>query len=103
MADPTGERVPTVIVDDAHIIYRVYGASGQASNTPVASLKRLVTRTKSAAVRDQAHNHCGLRISEFELFVDWRWSDLREANRSPSSPSAAQMFSKPRPVIAPRV
>ena len=46
------DRVPTVIVDDAHVVYRVYGSAAAGSKTPVASLKRLVTGKKSAAVRE---------------------------------------------------
>jgi teichoic acid transport system ATP-binding protein len=46
------DRVPTVIVDDAHVVYRVYGSATAGSKTPVASLKRLVTGKKSAAVRE---------------------------------------------------
>jgi teichoic acid transport system ATP-binding protein len=38
-----GERVPTVIVDDAHVIYRVHGSATPGSGTAIASLKRLVT------------------------------------------------------------
>ena len=52
MADPTGERVPTVIVDDAHVVYRVHGGGSPGVNSPVASLKRLMTRTKSTAIRE---------------------------------------------------
>jgi teichoic acid transport system ATP-binding protein len=48
----TGERVPTVIVDNAHVIYRVHGASASGSGSPVASLKRLVTGNRTAAVRE---------------------------------------------------
>jgi teichoic acid transport system ATP-binding protein len=46
------ERVPTVVVDDAHIIYRVHGSTSAGANTPVASLRRLVTGKKSTAVRE---------------------------------------------------
>lgn len=46
------DRVPTVIVDDAHVVYRVYGSATVGSKTPVASLKRLITGKKSAAVRE---------------------------------------------------
>jgi teichoic acid transport system ATP-binding protein len=46
------DRVPTVIVDDAHVVYRVYGSATAGSKTPVASLKRLITGKKSAAVRE---------------------------------------------------
>ncbi|MEV6487386.1 ABC transporter ATP-binding protein [Actinoplanes sp. NPDC051633] len=49
--DPTDTRVPTVIVDDAHIVYRIYGSGGGPSS-PLASFKRLVTRTKSAQIRE---------------------------------------------------
>ncbi|GLY98136.1 ABC transporter ATP-binding protein [Actinoplanes sp. NBRC 103695] len=48
--DPT--RTPTVIVDDAHIIYRVHGAQAAGSGSPLASFKRLVTRTNPAQVRE---------------------------------------------------
>lgn len=46
------EPVPTVIVDDAHVVYRVHGSAAPGSGSPVASLKRLVTRTKAASVRE---------------------------------------------------
>jgi teichoic acid transport system ATP-binding protein len=45
------ERVPTVIADNAHIIYRVHGA-GAGPHSPLAGFKRIVTRTRSAAVRE---------------------------------------------------
>ena len=50
--DPADTRVPTVIVDDAHIVYRIYGSAGAGTNSPVASFKRLVTRTKSTQIRE---------------------------------------------------
>jgi teichoic acid transport system ATP-binding protein len=47
----TPERIPTVVVDDAHIIYRVHqGATG--GTTPVAALRRLVKRTNAPNVRE---------------------------------------------------
>ena len=49
MAD---ERIPTVIVDDAHVVYRVHGSGAPGSGSPVASFKRLVTRTKAASIRE---------------------------------------------------
>jgi teichoic acid transport system ATP-binding protein len=52
VADPTGERIPTVIVDDAHVVYRVHGSGTPGANSPVASLKRLVTGTKRVGVRE---------------------------------------------------
>ncbi|BFU47315.1 ABC transporter ATP-binding protein [Krasilnikovia sp. MM14-A1004] len=51
MAETT-ERVPTVIAEDAHVVYRVYGSAGQGTNSPVASFKRIVTKQKSSAVRE---------------------------------------------------
>ncbi len=46
------ERIPTVIVDDAHVVYRVHGSGAPGSGSPVASFKRLVTRTKAASIRE---------------------------------------------------
>jgi teichoic acid transport system ATP-binding protein len=46
------ERIPTVIARDAHIVYRVIAGMTTAQASPVASFKRIVTRTKSAAVRE---------------------------------------------------
>jgi teichoic acid transport system ATP-binding protein len=54
VAEPvhTDDRVPTVIVDDAHVIYRVHGAAAPGTGSPIASLKRLVTGHKLASVRE---------------------------------------------------
>lgn len=52
MADPTGERIPTVIVDDAHVVYRVHGGASPGTNSPVASLRRIVTGSKRTNVRE---------------------------------------------------
>ncbi|GAA0438265.1 ABC transporter ATP-binding protein [Actinoplanes capillaceus] len=49
MAD--NERVPTVIADEAHIIYKVHQA-GASSSSPLASFKRLATRSKNANIRE---------------------------------------------------
>ncbi|BCL16609.1 ABC transporter ATP-binding protein [Micromonospora sagamiensis] len=46
------QRVPTVIADDVHLIYRVYGAGTPGSGSPVAALKRIVTRTNAPNVRE---------------------------------------------------
>ncbi|RZU51714.1 teichoic acid transport system ATP-binding protein [Krasilnikovia cinnamomea] len=51
MAETT-DRVPTVIADDAHVVYRVYGSAAAGANSPVASFKRIVTGQKSGAVRE---------------------------------------------------
>jgi teichoic acid transport system ATP-binding protein len=45
-------RVPTVIADNAHIVYRVIGSVTPGAGSPVASFRRLVTRQKAAAVRE---------------------------------------------------
>jgi teichoic acid transport system ATP-binding protein len=45
-------RVPTVIADNAHIIYRIHGSASAGANSPLASLKRIVTNTKSVATRE---------------------------------------------------
>ncbi|GIF15212.1 ABC transporter ATP-binding protein [Actinoplanes teichomyceticus] len=50
MAD--NERIPTVIADDAHVIYKVYGSAGNQQQSPLTSFKRIVTRTKAANVRE---------------------------------------------------
>jgi teichoic acid transport system ATP-binding protein len=45
-------RIPTVIADNAHIIYRVHGAAAAGANSPLASFKRIVTKEKAATVRE---------------------------------------------------
>ncbi|GIF05381.1 ABC transporter ATP-binding protein [Actinoplanes siamensis] len=50
MAD--NERVPTVIADDAHIIYKIVGAIGTNQASPLSAFKRLLTKTNSANVRE---------------------------------------------------
>jgi teichoic acid transport system ATP-binding protein len=42
---------PTVIVDDLHVVYRVYGAGG-SKGTAATSLMRLVKRQKRASIRE---------------------------------------------------
>ncbi|MBW6437606.1 ABC transporter ATP-binding protein [Actinoplanes hulinensis] len=49
MAD--NERIPTVIADEAHIIYKVHQA-GASSSSPLASFKRLATRSKNSNIRE---------------------------------------------------
>ena len=45
-------REPTVIVDGAHVVYRVHQSASPGSGSPVASFKRLVTGTKPATLRE---------------------------------------------------
>ena len=46
------ERVPTVIADDAHIVYRIHGAAAAGANSPVASFKRILTKQNAATIRE---------------------------------------------------
>lgn len=45
------ERIPTVIVDDVHITFRVHGTQGDRGNS-ASALSRLVTRSTSPRVRE---------------------------------------------------
>ncbi|GAA4988786.1 ATP-binding cassette domain-containing protein [Actinopolymorpha pittospori] len=45
------EQAPTVIVDDLHIVYRVYGATAGKGNAP-AAFKRILRRQASPAMRE---------------------------------------------------
>ncbi|MFI6077477.1 ABC transporter ATP-binding protein [Actinoplanes sp. NPDC051343] len=46
------ERVPTVIADEAHIVYRIHGASAAGANSPAASFKRIMTKKNAASIRE---------------------------------------------------
>jgi teichoic acid transport system ATP-binding protein len=50
MPTVTDERIPTVIVDDVHIVYRVHGAGGGKGGA-VTALRRIVTRQGNPNVR----------------------------------------------------
>jgi teichoic acid transport system ATP-binding protein len=45
-------RIPTVISDNANIVYRIHGSVTPGTGSPLASFKRMVTGTKHAAVRE---------------------------------------------------
>ncbi|MEV6567915.1 ABC transporter ATP-binding protein, partial [Streptomyces kronopolitis] len=45
------ERVPTVIADDLHIVYRVYG-TGAGRGSATAALNRIIRRKPSNGVRE---------------------------------------------------
>ena len=47
-----GSRIPTVVVDDVHIVYRVHGAGAGGNGSPVAALKRIVTGGRSTAITE---------------------------------------------------
>ncbi len=44
--------MPTVIADNVHVIYRVYGAGMANSTSPIAAFKRIMTGTRSPVVRE---------------------------------------------------
>jgi teichoic acid transport system ATP-binding protein len=52
VAEANGERVPTVIVDDAHVVYRVHSSATPGTGSPLASFRRLVTNNKSGILRE---------------------------------------------------
>lgn len=52
MAEANGERVPTVIVDDAHVVYRVHSSATAGTGSPLASFRRLVTNNKGGTIRE---------------------------------------------------
>jgi teichoic acid transport system ATP-binding protein len=47
-----GRRIPTVVVDDVHVIYRVHGAKTAGSASPVVGLKRMLTGTRAPNIRE---------------------------------------------------
>jgi teichoic acid transport system ATP-binding protein len=46
-----GERIPTVIVDDLHVVYRVHGA-GTGKGSATAALSRVITRRTAPTLRE---------------------------------------------------
>ncbi|MET7619300.1 ABC transporter ATP-binding protein [Streptomyces sp. NPDC005408] len=50
MADSNPGRIPTVIADDVHIVYRVHGGSG-GKGSATAALSRILRRDKAEAAR----------------------------------------------------
>ena len=58
------ERVPTVVVDDVHVTYRVYGRGG-AATSPAAALRRLVTGKRAPTIRE-VHAIKGVSFAAFE-------------------------------------
>ncbi|HEX5597164.1 MAG TPA: ABC transporter ATP-binding protein [Micromonosporaceae bacterium] len=46
------QRIPSVIADNVHVIYRVHGSASAGTNSPIASLKRILTGTRSPVVRE---------------------------------------------------
>ncbi|MER7416102.1 ABC transporter ATP-binding protein [Micromonospora peucetia] len=64
-ATAVGERIPTVIVDDAHLIYRVYGAGSGAAGSPAAALKRIVTRQPQRPTLRKVHAVRGVSFTAY--------------------------------------
>ncbi|MER7459749.1 ABC transporter ATP-binding protein [Micromonospora sp. NPDC126480] len=60
-----GERIPTVIVDDVHLVYRVYGAGTGPASSPVAALKRIVTRQKQRPTLRKVHAVKGVSFTAY--------------------------------------
>jgi teichoic acid transport system ATP-binding protein len=49
------QRIPTVIVDNVHLTYRIHGAAkgmSRARPTPLSALTRIVTKTKAPTIRE---------------------------------------------------
>ncbi|MBM2619461.1 ABC transporter ATP-binding protein [Actinoplanes sp. LDG1-06] len=46
------EKVPTVIADNAHVVYRVHGSVGASRSSPVSSFRRLVTGRRRSGTRE---------------------------------------------------
>jgi teichoic acid transport system ATP-binding protein len=57
-------RVPTVIVDDVHIIYRIHAAASKNSS-PLNTFKRMVTRSAEPTIRE-VHAVKGVSFTAFE-------------------------------------
>jgi teichoic acid transport system ATP-binding protein len=60
----TDTRIPTVIVDDVHITYKIHGPSG-GGQSPVAAFKRILTREKSPSIRE-VHAVKGVSFTAYE-------------------------------------
>ena len=48
----SNQTAPTVIVDDAHVVYRVQQSATPGTGSPLASFKRIVTGAKPATLRE---------------------------------------------------
>jgi teichoic acid transport system ATP-binding protein len=57
-------RTPTVVVDDLHVVYRVYGVGGE-KGTAATALKRIVRRRKRPTVRE-VHAVRGVSFTAYE-------------------------------------
>jgi teichoic acid transport system ATP-binding protein len=48
----TAEPVPTVIAQDVHIVYRIYGGGTPGTSSPAAAFRRVVTRKSAPTLRE---------------------------------------------------
>src|SRR5699024_2464454 len=60
-----GERIPTVIVDDAHLIYRVYGGGNGSAASPAAALRRIVRRQPARQTLREVHAVKGVSCTAY--------------------------------------
>jgi teichoic acid transport system ATP-binding protein len=60
----TYTRIPTVVVDNLHVVYRVNGPT-QAAGSPVAAMRRVLTRSNSSTVRE-VHAVQGVSFAAYE-------------------------------------
>lgn len=58
----TYTRIPTIVVDDLHVVYRVHGG---AAASPVAALKRIATGRASSTIRE-VHAIRGVTFTAYE-------------------------------------
>jgi len=63
-AGPRADRPPTVIVDDLHVVYRVFGV-GSEKGTAATAVKRLLRRRRRPAVRE-VHAVRGVSLTAYE-------------------------------------
>ncbi len=47
-----GRRIPTVVVNEAHVIYRVHGAGPAGGTSPIGALRRMIKRAPAPTVRE---------------------------------------------------
>lgn len=59
------ERRPTVVVDDLHVVYRVFGAAKQTNGNAASALGRLLRGAKPAGVRE-VHALKGISFVAYE-------------------------------------
>lgn len=60
-----GGRIPTVIVEDVHLIYRIYGAGAGGPTSAVAALKRIVARQQGRPTIREVHAVKGVSFTAY--------------------------------------